>query len=106
VLLQVAKVVCWEVVFVDPNGKPFISLGIDTITFVGDTTAALRAKYGNQSNWADNVVTRLVVELGRIGRRNADRKACAVQRMARQRLPQCVQYQVGRVDRREGRSPV
>jgi hypothetical protein len=45
--------------FVDPNGKPFFSLGIDTITFVGDTTSALRAKYGNQSNWADNVVTRL-----------------------------------------------
>ena len=45
--------------FVDPNGKPLFSLGIDTITFVGDTTAALRAKYGNQSNWADNVVRRL-----------------------------------------------
>ncbi|ELR18241.1 EGFlike domain containing protein [Acanthamoeba castellanii str. Neff] len=53
--------------FIDPKGAKFFSHGVDVVTYSGDSpaggtsayNAAVKAKFGSQSAWADSVVSRL-----------------------------------------------
>ncbi|ELR22317.1 agarase, putative [Acanthamoeba castellanii str. Neff] len=52
---------------IDPKGQSFFSVGVDVVNYGGDSTAAgvaayndaVKAKFGNQSAWADSVVSRI-----------------------------------------------